>query len=134
MKTILFVFSLLILATSCGTPDRDSSTDTTQTLEEFGEELSADMQREWQDIESSLETYQMKIDEKIKDLDAQMAEANEETKAKLEREKEEFQAWSSKMKAKMSMTQDEVAKDWKNFKRETKEYFEEVQKVLSGDS
>jgi len=134
MKTIIYTFSFLVLVTSCGNQGNDPAVDTEDRIEQIGKDLSGDVKSEWQEIQSSLEDYQVKINAKIKELDAQIDVANAEAKEELEGQKNGFQKWSNKMKAKMSLAQEEIAKDWTNLKRETTAYLEQIQEALDGDS
>lgn len=134
MKKIVGLFMVLALIFACNSKQKDDAKDVGEAVQDLTEQMASDVKQQWNDIKSSLESYQGKIDDRIKEIDGQLADASGDAKTTLEKKKRDLVSWKNKIQDKLKMQQDDAAKHWDVFKRETKEYFAELDKALRDDS
>ena len=134
MKKIIGLMMVLTLVFACNSAQKDDAKDVGDAVQDLTEQVASDIKEQWNDLKSSLESYLDKIDAKIKDIDNQLADASGDTKTTLEKKKQDLINWKNKVQDKLKTQQDDAAKHWDAFKKETREYFAELDKALRDDS
>lgn len=133
MKKI-FLLLLLGIALACNQNQRQDVQDVGEEMEDAANQIGNDISHEWTSMTNSLEDYNDRLNQRIKKIEMDMENAGAQAKVELQEEKQDLEAWSEKVKARMRVTQQEAGKDWNHFKNETKEYFRELDDKLRGES
>ena len=131
MNSLIFAGLLLV---ACNSSQKQSLENAGDDMENFADQVSADFQKEWNDLTTSLEDYDRRLDRKLEEVSQRLDAAGEDASEDLKETKENLQAWSKQVKKKLEMSKQEAAEDWNAFKKETKEYFTKLDKALDDPS
>lgn len=139
MKTKSILFPALVLLLSFGMfVSCDNNTTTEEKMEEAaddlddaGNEIADAFRTESQELKADLKNMRAAIDERIKKLNDNMADASAEAKADMADEVERLESWGQDIDNRMNKIGDSVSDGWQEFKADTRQALDKIDKQMA---
>lgn len=119
---------------ACDMPSDPNVEEAEQQLTETTQEIEAKAEQTMKDIGQEWDSLNTEVNKELAMLDAEIAEATDEAKADLQKQKDQLVEWQKDMNKRLESNYQDVKSEWDSFVKETRQTMKKIEEDLQSDS